>query len=78
MKGITQTGKGSFESILCDEAEPYGSEKVTYDGSDDHADKAGIDGLRQLSITSPAMTAITINPMIYPPVRTCQFGRTAM
>ena len=31
--------KGRFESVICDQAEPYGSEKVTYDGSDDHADK---------------------------------------
>ena len=31
--------KGRLESVICDQAEPYGSEKVTYDGSDDHADK---------------------------------------
>ena len=31
--------EGCLESITCDHAEPYGSEKVTYDGSDDHTDK---------------------------------------
>ena len=58
------------------QAEPYGSEKVTYDGSDDHADKL-----------DPWFTAVVDyqsgNDCHYDKsddisaCRTCQFGRTA-
>ena len=68
--------KGRFESVICDQAEPYGSEKVTYDGSDDHADKL-----------DPWFTAVVDyqsgNDCHYDKsddisaCRTCQFGRTA-
>ena len=68
--------KGRFESVICDQAEPYGSEKVTYDGSDDHADKL-----------DPWFTAVVDyqsgNDCHYDKsddisaCRTCQLGRTA-
>ena len=31
--------EGCLEGVTCNQAEPYSSEKVTYDGSDNHANK---------------------------------------
>ncbi len=31
--------ESSFESVICNQAEPYSSEEVAYDRSDDHTDK---------------------------------------
>ncbi len=44
---MTQTARAAWKVLTCDHAEPYGSEKVTYDGSDDHTDKLK-PGLRQV------------------------------
>ena len=37
--GNLPDGESCLEGVTCNYTEPYGSEKVTYDGSDDHTDK---------------------------------------
>ena len=68
--------ESSFESVICNQAEPYSSEEVAYDRSDDHTDKldpwlmavinyqSGNDGHNDKSDDVSAS-------------RTCKFGRAA-